>query len=76
MKKYHAILRDECGDEFSRSFEATDRESAWDYLADFEECSVVSLYDDEEYHAREDRIYKNAVRSYDDPYYDRDQYDY
>jgi hypothetical protein len=42
--KYHVILADECGDEFSVEIEACDYEDAWDTVQmDYPESGVVSV---------------------------------
>ena len=44
MTKYHVILTDECGDEFSVEIEASDRDDAWDTVQmDYPECGVVCV---------------------------------
>lgn len=44
MKKFHVILSDELGEEFSVELEAHDRNDAWDTVAmDYPESSVVSV---------------------------------
>jgi hypothetical protein len=44
MTKYHVILTDECGDEFSVEIEASDRDDAWDTVQmDYPECGVVTV---------------------------------
>lgn len=42
--KYHVILTDECGDEFSVSIDATDADDAWETVAmDYPESCVCSV---------------------------------
>jgi len=42
--QFHATLIDECGDEFGVSFKTTDRDSAYDYLAEqYPESRVSDL---------------------------------
>ena len=42
--KYHVILADECGDEFSVEIEACDYEDAWDTVQmDYPESRVVAV---------------------------------
>lgn len=42
MKKYHVILMDELGEEFSVELEADDHNDAWDRVkTEYFECSVV-----------------------------------
>lgn len=44
MKKFHVILSDELGEEFSVELEAYDRDDAWVTVAmDYPESSVVSV---------------------------------
>lgn len=44
MKKFHVVLSDELGEEFSVELEAQDRNDAWDTVAmDYPESSVVSV---------------------------------
>ena len=44
MAKFHVILSDELGEEFSVELEAHDRNDAWDTVAmDYPESSVVSV---------------------------------
>jgi len=44
MKKFHVVLSDELGEEFSVELEALDRDDAWDTVAmDYPESSVVSV---------------------------------
>lgn len=44
MKKFHVILSDELGEEFSVELEAIDRNDAWDKVAmDYPESCVVSV---------------------------------
>lgn len=44
MKKFHVILADELGEEFSVELEALDRDDAWDTVAmDYPESCVVSV---------------------------------
>jgi len=42
--KYHVILADECGDEFSVEIEASSRDDAWDTVQmDYPESGVVAV---------------------------------
>jgi len=42
--RYHVILADECGDEFSVEIEARDRDDAWDTVQmDYPESGVVAV---------------------------------
>ena len=44
MAKFHVILSDELGEEFSVELEAHDRDDAWDTVQmDYPESSVVSV---------------------------------
>jgi hypothetical protein len=54
MKKYHVILADELGEEFSVELTAYDRDDAWDTVQmDYPESSVVSVQELKRYQ-RED----------------------
>lgn len=55
MQRFHVVLTDELGDEFSVTIEAEDREDAWETVAmDYPESSVVTVYG-ETYYRREAR---------------------
>ena len=42
--RYHVILTDECGDEFSVEIEASSRDDAWDTVQmDYPESGVVAV---------------------------------
>lgn len=44
MKRYHVILCDELGDEFSVEVNASDRDDAWDTVAmEYPESGVVAV---------------------------------
>ena len=44
MKRFHVILSDELGEEFSVEIDATDREDAWETVAmDYPESGVVAV---------------------------------
>lgn len=46
MAKYHVILTDELGEEFSVEITASDREDAWNTVAmDYPESGVVAVYE-------------------------------
>lgn len=50
MSKFHVILSDELGEEFSVELEATDRNAAWDTVAsDYPESCVVSVRELKQY---------------------------
>jgi hypothetical protein len=54
MAKYHVILTDELGEEFSVELEAYDRDDAWETVQmDYPESSVVYVHELKRY-ARED----------------------
>jgi len=51
MTKYHVILLDELGDEFSVEISATDRDDAWDTVQmDYPESAVVAVMESGSYH--------------------------
>ena len=46
MKKFHVILSDELGEDFSVELEARDRDDAWDTVQmDYPESSVVYIHE-------------------------------
>lgn len=48
--RYHVILTDECGDEFSVEINAQDRDDAWDTVQmDYPESCVVAVMDSRGY---------------------------
>lgn len=48
--RYHVILTDECGDEFSVEINAQDRDDAWDTVQmDYPESGVVAVMDSRGY---------------------------
>ena len=50
MAKYHVILKDELGEEFSVEIDAVDRDDAWDTVAmDYPESGVVAVYQTGDY---------------------------
>lgn len=50
--RYHVILTDECGDEFSVEIEASDRDDAWDTVQmDYPESGVVAVMEARGYRA-------------------------
>lgn len=50
MKRYHVILCDELGDEFSVEVDASDRDDAWDTVAmDYPESGVVAVMERDSY---------------------------
>lgn len=50
--RYHVILTDECGDEFSVEIEASDGADAWDTVQmDYPESEVVSVMKSRGYRA-------------------------
>lgn len=50
MPKYHVILCDELGDEFSVEVDASDRDDAWDTVAmDYPESGVVAVMESGSY---------------------------
>jgi hypothetical protein len=54
MRKYHVILEDELGEEFSVELEAMDRDDAWDTVQmDYPESRVVAALELKRY-VRED----------------------
>jgi hypothetical protein len=70
MIKFHAVLLDETGCEFGAGVEAETRAEAYELLAeDYPESRVVQLESPEDTTAREDRIYRDAQRAYDEDYY-------
>lgn len=75
--RYHAVMLDETGCEFGHTFDANNREDAWDYLDDmFPESRCVQLEDPDDTAAREKRTYDHAwSMAYDDDYaYINDEY--
>ena len=66
MTRYHAVMRDECGDEFGADVEASSREDAYEQLSeDYSESYVVQLESPEDTLERERRIYADAVNGVD-----------
>jgi hypothetical protein len=56
VMRYHVILTDECGDEFSVEIEACDYKDAWDTVQmDYPESGVVAV--------RESRGYRTEARN-------------
>ena len=52
VMRYHVILTDECGDEFSVEIEASSRDDAWDTVQmDYPECGVVAVMEPRGYRA-------------------------
>jgi hypothetical protein len=71
--KFHAVMIDETGCEFGHSFEAENREAAWEYLGEeFPEPRCVQLEDEAQGKERERRTQEWAERCYEDPYYEID----
>ena len=67
MARYHAVLLDECGDEFGVSLQAASRAKAYEALRDdYAESRVVQLESDYQAAQRERRQYQRLVRMYDD----------
>lgn len=55
MQRFHVVLIDELGEEFSVTVEAEDRDDAWDTVAmDYPESSVATVYG-ESYYRKEAR---------------------
>lgn len=53
MKKFHVILSDELGEEFSVELDASDRNDAWDRVAEeYPESCVVSVRELKPYYRR------------------------
>lgn len=62
MIDYHAVMLDETGCEFGRSFRATTREEAWAYLQEnYPESRCIQLEDDDDTRRREAAIYARAL---------------
>ena len=50
VMRYHVILTDECGDEFSVEIEAPNRDDAWDTVQmDYPESGVVAVMESRGY---------------------------
>lgn len=50
MARYHVILTDELGDEFSVDISAETRDDAWETVEmDYPECGVVAVYQTGDY---------------------------
>ena len=76
MTQYHAVMLDETQCEFGVTFEAANRQEAYDSLAEmYPESRVVQLEDPEQRASREQATYEYVQRCLDDPYYDIDHYD-
>ena len=74
--QYHAVMLDETGCEFGHTFEAPDRNAAWDYLQEnYPEAGWIRLEDPTDTAERERRTYQWAARVYDDPDYDYHYYE-
>lgn len=58
MTQYHAVMVDETGCEFGHTFNAVDRDAAWDYLDEqFPESRCVQLEDPTDTANRHQAIY-------------------
>lgn len=74
--QYHAVMLDETGCEFGHTFEAPDRNAAWDYLMEnYPESRCIQLEDPTDTAERQARIDAWAARAYDDPDYDYHYYE-
>ena len=77
---FHAVMLDECGQEFGAGVEAVDRQEARDQLREMypENRGIVQLESPEDTAAREQRIYEDALlgdsehRDYDDDLWEGD----
>ena len=61
MTKYHVILTDELGDEFSVEISAEDRDAAWETVEmDYPECGIVAVYETGAYRREaKNRVFNN-----------------
>lgn len=68
MEQYHAVLVDECGDEFGADVSANTREDAYKQISeDYPESRIVQLESHADTVARERRMYNMIHRDeYDD----------
>lgn len=77
MTHYHAVLLDECGEEFGAGVEAPDRATAYDLLKDMypESRSVVQLESPQDTRDREAAIYAQMDAAYNGEFfYDGEDY--
>ncbi len=75
MTTYLVLLRGEDRMEFSVEIEASDHSTAMSRAGDmYPESSPLEVYSPADLRAREQRLYEQAQRAYDDPHYDN--YDY
>lgn len=66
MTKYHAVLRDETGCDFTASVEAKTRQAAFDYLHEnYPESRVIDVETAAQINRREARTYRWHQRAYD-----------
>lgn len=61
MPKYHVILEDELGEEFSVEINAVDRDDAWETVEmDYPESGVVAVYETGAYRREaKDRVFNS-----------------
>lgn len=75
MTKFHAVMIDETGCEFSAEIEACTKADAIDQLEeDYPECRVDVVSSPDEMRERERHIYERANWDYENPGYDYGDY--
>lgn len=72
MTHYHAVMLDECGDEFGAGVEAKDRAEARDLLREMypENRGIVQLESPEDTRERERRMYERLEAEQNGEFYD------
>ena len=72
MIYYHAVMLDECGDEFGAGVEAKSRDEAYDKLREMypENRGIVQLESPDDARERERRMYRRLEAEMDGDFYD------
>lgn len=69
--QFHAVMIDETGCEFGHTFDAADRDAAWEYLDDrYPESRVDQLESSADTRERERRVYERLTRMMEDDTWD------